>query len=84
MVFLLRITAGGHVRGRCPAGTLTRSGGQRRVPDGTRLAVAFCRGTSAVVQVITLGRPGPHLGSRGLVAPRLRGGGAWAGTGAPC
>ena len=52
-------------------------------PDGTRLAVAFYRGTSAVVQVITLGSGQVRTWEQPRASwhPSLAGQGAWSGNG---
>jgi hypothetical protein len=88
MVFLLlRITAGGHVQLSTLSlpETLTPQQGPSVAlsPDGTRLAVAFSRGTSAVVQVITLGSGQVRTWEqpRASWRPSVPGRGAWTGNG---
>jgi hypothetical protein len=88
MVFLLlRITAGGHVQLSTLSlpETLTPEQGPTIAlsPDGTRLAVAFYRGTSAVVQVITLGSGQVRTWAQPRASwhPSLAGKGAWSGNG---
>lgn len=88
MVFLLvRISAGGHVQISTLSlpETLTPAQGPSIAlsPEGTRLAVAFYRGTSAVVQVITLGSGQVRTWEqpRASWRPSLAGKGAWSGNG---
>lgn len=88
MVFrLLRITARGHpqLSPLTLPETLTpqQQPGIALSPDGTRLAVAFSRGTSAVVQVITLGSGQVRTWEqpRASWRPSLEGLGAWSGNG---
>jgi hypothetical protein len=89
MVFLLlRITAGGHPQLSTLSlpETLTpqQEPSAALSPDGTRLAVAFYRGTSAVVQVISLGSGQVRTWEqpRASWRPSLEGQGAWSGNGA--
>jgi hypothetical protein len=88
MVFLLlHITAEGHVQLSTLSlpETLTPAQGPSVAlsPDGTRLAVGFYRGTSAVVQVITLGSGQVRTWEqpRATWRPSLPGRGAWTGNG---
>jgi hypothetical protein len=88
MVFLLlRITAGGHVQTSTLSLPETLTPQQwpsvALSPDGTRLAVAFYRGTSAVVQVITLGSGQVRTWAQPRASwhPSLAGQGAWSGNG---
>ena len=88
MVFLLlRITAGGHPQLSMLSlpETLTPEQGPSIAlsPDGTRLAVAFYRGASAAVQVITLGSGQVRTWEQPRAAwrPSLGGQGAWSGNG---
>ena len=88
MVFLLlRITAGGHVQVSTLSLPETLAPEQwpsvALSPDGTRLAVAFYRGTSAVVQVITLGSGQVRTWEQPRASwhPSLAGQGAWSGNG---
>lgn len=88
MVFLLaRITAGGHVQLSTLSLPETLTPRQEPSialsPDGIRLAVAFYRGTSAVVQVITLGSGQVRTWEqpRASWRPSLEGQGAWTGNG---
>jgi hypothetical protein len=88
MVFLLvRISAGGHAQISTLSLPETLTPGQgpniALSPDGTRLAVAFYRGTSAVVQVVTLGSGQVRTWEqpRASWRPSLAGQGAWTGNG---
>ena len=88
MIFLLlRITAGGHVRLSTLSlpETLTPQQGPSAAlsPDGTRLAVAYSRGTGPVVQVVTLGSGQVRTWEQPRAAwrPVLAGRGAWSGNG---
>jgi hypothetical protein len=88
MVFLLlRITAGGHVQLSTLSLPETLTPGQgpsvALSPEGTRLAVAFYRGTSAVVQVVTLGSGQVRTWEqpRASWRPSLEGQGGWTGNG---
>lgn len=87
MVFLLARIAGGHVHLSTLSlpETLTPQQGPSIAlsPDGTRLAVAFGRGTSAVVQVITLGSGQVRTWEQPRASwhPVLEGQGAWRGNG---
>ena len=88
MVFLLlRITAGGHVQLSTLSLPETLTPQQEPSvalsPDGTRLAVAFYRGTSAVVQVITLGSGQVRTWAQPRASwhPSLARQGAWSGNG---
>jgi hypothetical protein len=84
---LLRITAGGHTHISTLSLPETLTPGQgpsiALSPDGTRLAVAFYRETSAVVQVITLGSGQIRTWEqpRASWRPSLEGRGAWSGNG---
>jgi hypothetical protein len=87
MFLLLRVTAGGHVQLSTLSlpETLTPQQGPSVAlsPDGTRLAVAFYRGTSAVVQVVTLGSGQVRTWEqpRASWRPSLAGKGAWSRNG---
>ena len=88
MVFLLlRITAGGRPRLSAlslPEALTPQQGPSAALsPDGTRLAVAFYRGTSAVVQVITLGSGQVRTWAQPRASwhPSLAGQGTWSGNG---
>jgi hypothetical protein len=88
MVFLLlRITAAGHLQSSTLSLPETLTPQQlpniALSPDGTRLAVAFRHGNSAVVQVITLGtgRFRTWAQPRASLRPLVEGQGAWSGNG---
>jgi hypothetical protein len=88
MVFLLlRITAGGHPQLSTLSLPETLIPEQEPSialsPDGTRLAVAYSRGTGPIVQVITLGSGQVRTWeqSRAAWRPVLEGKGAWSGNG---
>jgi hypothetical protein len=88
MIFLLlRVTAGGHVQLSTLSlpETLTPQQGPSVAlsPDGTRLAVAYSRGTGPVVQVVTLGSGQVRTWRQPRAAwrPVLVGRGGWSGNG---
>jgi hypothetical protein len=88
MIFLLlRITAGGQVQLSTLSlpETLTPQQGPSAAlsPDGTRLAVAYSRGTGPVVQVVTLGSGQVRTWEQPRAAwrPVLAGRGGWSGDG---